>query len=54
MARIKVVLGERQRVVKEAKQKVRELYAKKKRLELLQDKEDQIRRELEQINSQSE
>jgi len=32
MARIKVVLGERERVVAEAKQKIRELYAAQKRM----------------------
>lgn len=55
MARIKVVLGERQRVVEEAKQRIKEMYAKKKKLEALQRKEERIKLDLQQItNSQSE
>lgn len=53
MARIKVVLGERERVVKEAKQKIREMYAKQKKLERLQQQEQRIKSDLAQI-SQSE
>jgi hypothetical protein len=36
MARIKVVLGERQRIVKEAKTEVRHLYSLKKKREKLE------------------
>eukprot|EP01127_Copromyxa_protea_P006766 TRINITY_DN16754_c0_g1_i1.p1 TRINITY_DN16754_c0_g1~~TRINITY_DN16754_c0_g1_i1.p1 ORF type:complete len:156 (-),score=38.74 TRINITY_DN16754_c0_g1_i1:13-480(-) len=57
MARIRVVLGERQRVYLEAKQKVRGMYAQQKRLERLQKQEEQIKIDLAKVaatQSQSE
>ncbi len=54
MARIRVVLGERERVVKEAKQRIRALYAKQKQLERLQQQEEKMKKDLEQLSSHSE
>lgn len=47
MARIKVVLGERKRVVKEAKARICKLYAIEKKQKALQDKLAKMRVEQE-------
>jgi hypothetical protein len=54
MTRIRVVLGERERVFREAKQRIRVLYAKQKQLERLQQQEEKMKQDLEQLSTAQE
>jgi hypothetical protein len=54
MARLKVVLGERQRIIKQAKQEVREIYALKKKQERLEENLQNITEQQDEINKEKE